>query len=499
MENPSIWRDASPQTSYPQLSGDLNVDVAIIGGGITGLTAAYLLSKSGKSVAVVEARKIGEGATGFSTGNLYATIGGEGLHNVGSKFDANKMKEVVESRTAAIDLIEQIIINEGIECSFERVPWTLFSVDGKNASFVIKEKEAAEEAGLKVFSGIPYPMPVSEGFSLQNQAQFNPLKYVTGLAATIQSAGCQIFENTRATDIKEGETCVVETTAGNLSASQVIMATHTPKGIYFVHTLMETYREYAVGVTLNGEYPNAGVYWEMQSSEHYSVRTSDSPKGKILMALGQMHKVGLKEDNTDSFDKLEAFLRERFDVANVEYRWSAQQFKPADGIPYIGKSFADNKTYIATGFAADGLTYGTLAAMIISDQIQGVENPWSKTYDASRITPLASASKFAKENVTVAYELAKDWLFKEDAKELSEVQPNEGKVIKLNGTKCAVHRDESGGLHAVSAVCPHMGCIVHWNAAEKSWDCPCHGSRFAIHGEVLEGPAYNPLKKLSQS
>ncbi|HEY1024619.1 MAG TPA: FAD-dependent oxidoreductase [Sphingobacteriaceae bacterium] len=495
MEKLSVWRSEADLTSFPALYGEIQADVVILGGGITGITAAYLLSKAGKSVALLEARKTGLGSTGFSTGNLYAPIGGEGLNKIASNFDNEKLRAVVASRAAAVDLIEQVVRTNQIDCDFKRVPWCLFTVDGSMQSFILNEREAAAEAGLPIVSSVPYPHAVEDGFSITGQAQFNPLKYVTSLASITQSVNCRIFENTHAVKIEEGEQCTVETENGKVTASKIIMATHTPKGLYAVHTVLGPYREYAVAAMLRGSSPGSGIFWEMQESEHYSIRTYDTTAGPVIIALGETHKVGQQEENLECYNKLEEFLRKRFDVASVLYKWSAQQYKSADTLPYIGTSFAESKTYIATGFAADGLTYGTLAAMIITDEILGNHNKWSKTYDASRITPLASAKKFVKENVNVAYELVKDWLSK-DVEKFSDVRPYSGKIMEIEGTKHGVHRDGDGNLHVVSAVCPHMGCIVHWNTAEQTWDCPCHGSRFTTDGEVIEGPAINPLRKI---
>lgn len=496
MSSYSIWKDKAEETSFSPLRQDITADVAIVGGGITGLTAAYILSRAGKKVAVLEARKIGEGSTGSSTGNLYCTIGSPGLHNVKSKFNEKKIKEVVESRAAAVDFIEQRVKEFNIDCDFKRVPWSLFTEDSSGQSFVEKEKKAAEEAGLTITENFSFPLQVKSGFVVENQAQFNPLQYVVSLAKNIRSENCGIYELTKVDDVEEGKVCTVSTSGGKVTAEHVIMATHSPKGVYAVHMSMGPYREYAVAVKLNGTYPEPGIWWNMLSKEHYSMRTYDTSKGKVLMVLGETHKVGQKENNHECFHNLERYLRERFDVASVEFTWSAQQFKAADGIPYIGLSTGNAKTYIATGFSADGLTYGTLASMIISDQILGKENKWSETYKASRITPVASAKEFVKENVNVAYEFIKDHLSKKDADELSQVTAGQGKVMEIDGNKQGVFRDETGNLHVVSAVCTHMGCINHWNEAEKSWDCPCHGSRFSIDGEVLEGPAYKALKKV---
>ncbi len=495
MKSLSVWRNEVEAPSFPRLNGEIDADVVIVGGGITGITAAYLLAIAGKSVVVLEALKVGQSSTGYSTGNLYSTVGGEGLHSISSKFNEKKLAEVVESRAAAIELIKDIIDVNVIECDFRHVPWSLFTVDGHQKKFIDQERTAAAGAGLTVQQNVEYPAPVEDGFTVPGQAQFNPYEYVVSLASKINTGNCRIYEYSPVMKVEEGEVCTVETDNGKVTAPKVIMATHTPKGLYMVHASMGSYREYAVAALVKDKYPESGIYWEMQESEHYSVRTFDAEEGRIIMVLGQMHKVGQKEENLECYEKLEAFLRKRFDVGEVLYKWSAQQYKPADSIPYIGLSSGNSKIYIATGFGADGLVYGTLAAMIISDDILGKSNKWSKTYDASRITPLASASNFLKENVNVAYEMVKDFL-STDADSFSEVKTYEGKIMELEGSKYAVHRDGTGELHIVSAICPHMGCVVHWNTADQSWDCPCHGSRFSKHGEVLEGPAIHPLKKI---
>jgi len=496
MSTTSVWKDRVEPSQFPSLQKDITVDVAVIGGGITGITAAYNLAKSGKKVVVLEARKIGEGDTGSSTGNLYCTIGSPGLHKISSKFNDGKLKEVVESRAAAMRFIGEKIEEFNIDCDFRIAPWCLFSENDQHRSYIEKEMEAAETAGIILSKEIPFPLTATYGFQIPEQAQFNPLQYVSSLAKNIDSANCSIYENTKVMKIDEGKVCTLATTSGTVTAEHVVMATHVPLGIYLVQTSLGPYREYAVAVKLTGGYPGAGIFWELQGDEHYSMRTYDTTRGKVLMVLGETHKVGQKENNEECFERLEKFLRDRFDVASVEFKWSAQQFKAADGIPYIGLSSGNKKIYIATGFSADGLTYGTLAGMIIPDQILERENKWSHTYDASRITPVASASNFLKENINVAGELIKDHLTKAEAQNFSEVAAGDGKIMEVQDHKCAVSRDKSGELHVVSAVCTHMGCIVHWNQVETTWDCPCHGSRFMPSGEVIEGPAIAPLKKV---
>jgi glycine/D-amino acid oxidase-like deaminating enzyme/nitrite reductase/ring-hydroxylating ferredoxin subunit len=495
MNTQSVWKVSDEKRSFPSLETNISVDVAIVGGGITGITTAYLLSKAGKKVVVLEAREIANGATGYSTGNLYAMVGGKGLHSLKSKWDEDVMKQVVASRAAAVDFIGERVNEFAIDCDFKRVSWCLFSNNEEQESYVQKEQEAANTAGLKTAVDIPFPLHWKFGFSVPNQAQFNPYMYVVGLAESINSGNCSIYEHTKVTNVEEGDVCTLTTTGGTVTAAQVVMATHTPKGIYKVQTSLGPYRECAVAVKLNGTYPPPGTFWYMLEDEHYSLRTYETPDSPVLMVLGETYKVGHGENTEEKFQKLEAFLREHFDVASVDYKWAAQQYKPADGLPYIGLSSGNEKTYIATGFAADGLTWGTLAAMIITDQIMGVENPWSETFKGARNTPLASAGEFIKENVDVLVQYLKDIPGNVEAKDVNEIIAGEGKIIQAGGEKIAAYRDHHNGLHLCSAVCTHMDCIVAFNEAERSWDCPCHGSRFTIDGEVIEGPAITDLPK----
>jgi glycine/D-amino acid oxidase-like deaminating enzyme/nitrite reductase/ring-hydroxylating ferredoxin subunit len=493
----ALWSAVTEPKAYAPLSGDIEVDVAVVGAGITGLSTACLLAKAGKKVAVLEEKQVGMGTTGSSTGNLYAPVD-EHLSSIMSKHNLETMKAVAVSRIEAIDLIEQLVKEYNIDCEFERVPWFFFSEPGDDLMRKVnKELNAAREAGLYVSDEAPerFPFQVDAIVNVAKQAQFNPLKYVQGLADAIAGDNCQIYENTKVTNVKDGETCIVQTNYGKVRAKKVVMATHSPKGIYAVHTAMEPYREYAMAVKLKGELPAGGVYWHMRQMQHYSVRPYRNEQGNYLLVLGEPHKVGHKEHNEESFPKLEKYVRERFDVESVVFKWAAQNYKPADTLPFIGVSPMEKNTYIATGFAADGLTYGTLAAMIISDTIIGKDNPWASLYDPKRFTPVASAPGFIKENVSVATHLVKDYLLTGNTAELQEVKAGEGKVITMNGDKLAVYNDAQGQLHVVSAVCTHMGCVVHWNNAEKSWDCPCHGSRFSTDGDVLEGPAYDSLAK----
>lgn len=494
----AVWPESKKAKKFGLLPGDIEVDVAIVGGGITGISTAYYLSRAGKKVAVLEAFQVGKGTTGSSTGNLYATVD-EQLYTISSKHDETVLKEVVNSRLTAINFIEHRIQEFEIDCNFQRVPFYLFTTPQTMmmSSKITKEQDAAKRSGLNVSTETPqgFPFTTDKILTVQHQGQFNPLAYIQEFACSIEGENCNIYEDTQVTRVKDGEPCVVETSRGVVKAHQVVMATHTPKGIYAVHTAMEPYREHAMAVQILGELPPSGIYWHMKASQHYSLRPFRSGSHNYLLVLGESYKVGHKNDTQQSFKKIEEYVRTHFDVKTIDYTWAAQNYKAADSLPFIGRSPLEKNIFIATGFAADGLVYGTLASMIISDTILGIENQWAKIYSPTRFTPLASAPKFMKENIDVGVQLLKDYLFYGEASELKEIKPGEGKTITLNNEKLAAYRDEQGQLHLVSSICPHMGCIVHWNNGERSWDCPCHGSRFSFDGEVLEGPAFTGLAK----
>ncbi|WP_205499859.1 FAD-dependent oxidoreductase [Rufibacter psychrotolerans] len=500
MKTTSIWRQDAHPTPYPTLQGELETDVVVIGGGITGITTAHLLASAGKRVIVLEALKVAESTTGYSTGNLYGYVG-QYLQLLESKYDRQTVAAVTASRTEAVNLIEQLVQQHGLDCHFRRVPFYFLTEHEAEAGFVRKEAEVAQAIGLPAHhdTASPLPYPIAGALRLDHQAQFNPMAYVQELAARTAGSNCQIFENSKVLKVDEGQPHTVHTQHGKVRARQVIHATHTPKGIWFLHTLLGPYREYALAVKLNQPYPE-GTFWAFHAGHHHSLRPYTNDQGEhFLLILGESHKVGHKENNQENFQKLEQYVRERFNVQSVEYRWAAQQYKPADGIPYIGRRDEDSEIYVATGFEADGLTYGTMAAMLLSDLILGRENPYAALYSPTRHNPRKAAAKFLKENADVAFQLIKDLPYRSQVEELADIAAGEGKNIEMDGKNYGAYRDHSGHLHVVSAVCTHMGCLVHFNKAETSWDCPCHGSRFDVEGKVLEGPAIYDLARMKGS
>jgi glycine/D-amino acid oxidase-like deaminating enzyme/nitrite reductase/ring-hydroxylating ferredoxin subunit len=501
--NHSVWLSYSDTTNFSPLEEAVTVDVAIIGGGITGITSAELLAQEGLKVAVLERTQVGVNSTGNSTGNLYAAVS-EILLSVRKKFGDEIMKKIINSRKEAIGLIEKNIRKFNIDCDFKRVDWHYYTTVSKNVEKVEKALEAAQIAGVPAdFSNLEelnINADILKGIKLGESAQFNPLRYVQGLAKAIASDRCLIYENTEVIDIDERKESIVLTcsTGKSITAKKIIHATHTPKGLWILHAELGPYREYGVACKIKGKHPEGAYFGYFDPSEITSTRLYERDGEQYLIVVGSPHKVG-HGNNQKHIQELEKFARAHFEVEEVTHTWGAQNYKPTDDIPYIGSRVESSNIYIATGFATHGLTYGVVAAQVLCDLILGKENEYAEIYKPSRFTPMQSAAKLIKENVDVGVQYVKDYFLKHNDKAFSEVGVGEGKIIEKEGHKLAVSRDETEGLKVCSAVCTHMGCIVHWNNAEFSWDCPCHGSRFATDGEVLEGPALLALKNYTDT
>ncbi len=497
MTNESLWEAAGEDVDFQTLGEHLAADVIVVGGGITGVTAAHLLAREGKRVVLLEAHRVGKGATGYSTGNLYGTLARR-LATIRSKHGDEVLRGVVASRLAAVDLIERLVTELQLGCGFERVPWFLSAADEAADAELRDEQEAIVAAGLSVDSmaSLPLPIPSRRALRVEGQAQLSPCLYVQRLARAIASDRCRVFERSAVTAIEDDPVGFrLQTGSGSVSAPVVIHATHSPKGVMAVQTALGPYREYGIAVRLTGAVPPPGIYWST-GELHHSVRTYRHGGADHLVVVGGHHKTGQCEDTEACYAALEAWARRYFVFDTVDHRWSAQGFMSADALPYIGKH-GNNGLYIATGFGTDGLTYGTLAAMILTNLISGREDPWAALYATGRFTPLASAKDFLAENLDALGQYLQDLPGNVDVKDFAAVGRGEGKTVSVGGEKLAAYRDDRDVLHVVSAVCTHMSCIVKWNNAERSWDCPCHGSRFTVDGTVIEGPALFDLPRKS--
>jgi glycine/D-amino acid oxidase-like deaminating enzyme/nitrite reductase/ring-hydroxylating ferredoxin subunit len=492
----SIWTNTTNTSSFPVLSQNIETDIAIVGAGITGMTLAYLLTQKGLKVTVLESDKVGSGVTSYSTGHLTSSIDAD-YSFISSRIDKDTSRRVAESMQQAINLVEQISQLEHIDCDFVRLSAYQFTEDESKVKELTDEYQACWEAGLPVdlLDQVPLPFPVKKAFELRNQADFHPLKFIQGLSKSILAKGGEIFEHAHVTDIDDQPNgCTITTREGHkIKARKVVLATHTPIQFNVTQTELLPYRSYVVAAKLAGQSIQKGLYWDTLEFYHY-IRTYEQNGESYLIVGGEDHKVGERINEKEAFDQLEAYVREKFQIQEITHRWSAELFYSVDGLPFIGKSPFGNNKYIATGYTGDGLIFSVVAAMLLTDVFTGIDSPLEKIYSPKRFHPLAASTDFVEQNLDFAFRFVKDRL-QTDVKELSEVPVGEGRLLKVDGKQMAVYRDQSGTIHALSPTCTHMGCIVQWNDADKSWDCPCHGGRFAATGEVLNGPPVEALVK----
>lgn len=488
----TLWM-LEPARERPSLSADLTVGVCVVGAGIAGLTTAYLLAREGARVAVVDAAGVGSGETGRTTAHITCALDDrytmlEAEHGLeGSRLAA-------ESHAAAIDHVAQIVSREGIECGFRRVDGFLFTPPDEDPSILDRELDAVHRAGLfevaKVDKRWLGQFDLGPALRFPRQAQFHPLNYLEGLAQAIERLGGNIFANTRITEIKGGSPAMVKAESGaRITAEAVVVATNTPINDRFaIHTKQAAYRTYVIAAKVPEGAVEPALYWDTPHPYHY-IRLQDD----WIIVGGEDHKTGQAGDQNRRYAELEAWLRERVpSVGKVEFRWSGQILEPIDGLAFIGPNPMDHpNVFIATGDSGNGMTHGTLAGIILRDLILGRENSWAALYDPSRKT-LRAAKKFASENLNVAAQYGK-LATPGEVESTDDIAADFGAVIRRGAAKVAAYRDANGILHESSALCTHLGCVVGWNAGEKTWDCPCHGSRFDPMGRVVNGPAIRGL------
>jgi len=489
----SFWtREPSP--GYPRLGvADLAVDVAVVGGGITGVTAALLLKLAGKRVALLEARRIGGGVTSGTTGHLTEVIDTP-YRELEKRFGADGAALVAASSRVAIEQVAELDARFETRCRFERLPGYLYSERSDDRERLDEELDCMRRAGLSVGSAeVPLPLSIPAGIRIDNQAQFHPLKYVLALAARIPGQGSYVFEQTRVHNVDEGEPCRVHTAKGpSLRAEKVLLATHSPLNQVVLQTKVAQYRSYVVSGRV--EHAPHGLFWDRDDPYHYT-RAYRDESGTELIVGGEDHKTGIGENDDAPFERLTAYAA-RLGLEQPKFRWSSQVVEPVDGLPFIGRNAGAEHVYVATGFSGNGLTFGTIAAMILKDACLGAKNPYSELYDPGRLKPFTRLSSFLAENVDYPLHLLSDALKAPTARSLDEIPKEDGRIVRVSGRRVAAFRDTGGRLHVVSPICTHLGCHVAFNAAEKSWDCPCHGSRFDVDGNVLDGPASDPLERI---
>ncbi|HEY0170834.1 MAG TPA: FAD-dependent oxidoreductase [Pyrinomonadaceae bacterium] len=502
----SVWMATGDVAAFEPLAGEASADVCVVGAGIAGLTVGYLLAREGRKVVVLDDGPVAGGETARTTAHLVNALD-DRYYELERLHGERGARLAAESHTAAVDQIEEIIEREAIECDFERLDGYLFVAPGQSTEELGHELRAAHRCGLtevKYVERLPYDgYDFGAALHFPYQGQFHILKYMDGLARAFTRLGGRLYTQTHADKIEgDGETARVTTSGGHVVTSgAVVVATNTPvNDTVTIHTKQAPYRTYVVGARLPAGSVPRMLLWDTEDPYHYvRLQTLKGEAGAashdVLIVGGEDHKTGQAEDFDERFRRLEEWTRERFpQVESFEYRWSGQVMEPVDGLGFIGRNPGDaSNVYIATGDSGNGMTHGTIAGMLIRDLILGRQNAWETVYDPSRLS-LRAGGEYAKENLNVAAQYA-DYLTGGEVSSADEVAPGTGAIMRRGLSKVALFRDDAGALHEHSAVCTHLGCVVAFNDKEKSWDCPCHGSRFdPTDGHVLNGPAISGLE-----
>jgi len=504
----SVWEQSNPQQSYPPLAGDARADVVVVGAGIAGMSVAYHLAKAGQSVIVLDDNAVGGGETGQTTAHLTSAM--DDYYQVLEKVHGKDGARIArESHQGAIDTIERIVREEAVECDFQRVDGYWFLGPNRTKRFLEKELEAAQRAGAtdtELVDRIPiHWWDSGPALRFPNQAQFHVLRYLDGLARAIQAAGGRIHTGNHVDDVQGGAQPRVSGSGFGVSAAHVVICTNSPISDRFhIHTKQAPYRTFAVAAKIPATSMPPILFWDTLDPYHY-IRTQpvDGDAEHLwLIVGGEDHKTGHKDDAGERYASLERWTRERFPAAaEFPLRWSGQVMEPVDYMGFIGRDPGFENVYLATGDSGQGMTHGTIAGMLISDLILGRPNEWEKLYDPSRKTlSFDTAKMFLEENLDVGAQLTDLLPTGGDVKGGAEIGAGEGAILQRGAMKIAAYRDEQGVLHERSAYCTHLGCVVKWNSEEKSWDCPCHGSRFSPTGDtVLNGPARTGLKPVEDA
>ncbi|WP_028059867.1 FAD-dependent oxidoreductase [Candidatus Solirubrobacter pratensis] len=485
----SLWLDGRARAALsPPV--DVHVDVAIIGGGIAGLTTAVLLKRDGARVLVIEAGRVGHGVTGCNTAKVTA-LQGTVYTTIRRAHGPEAAAVYAQASAAAVDRVAGLAREQDIDCDLERRDAFTYAADAGELGAVEEEFDAARTAGLPVelTDAVDLPFPVAGAVRLRGQIAFHPVRYVQGLAEAVAGDGSLVAEGVRALSVSDAAPCRIRTTNGTVTADRVVVASHYPfldRGLFF--TRLEVQRSYCVAVRVRGPLPSG-----MSISAGSPTRSIRS-YGDLVIVGGEGHAAGSGAADEERFRRLEAFARAQWDVEAVTHRWSAQDPIPHDHLPLIGPyTPLPSRIHVATGFMKWGLTGGTLAGMVLADVIAGRDNPWAARFSPNRLSP-RSTPQLARLNAKAGIHFVGDRL-RPGIGATDDIPPGEAREVRDGLGKTGVYRDEDGELHAVSLRCTHLGCLVRFNRAERSWDCPCHGSRFDVDGSVLEGPAVDPLER----
>lgn len=502
MDTRPVWIDTAELPEFPTLDRDLAVDVVVVGGGITGITAAYLLKRAGRTVALLERGRCAGADTGHTTAHV-TCVTDLGLVELAKRFGNDTARAVWDAGGAAIDQIVALVRAEEIDCGFHWVPaWLHAPLNGattKDAASLQAEADLARLLGIRASFVPAVPFFGLPGVKFPKQALFHPRRYLAALLRRIEGGGSHVFEGTAAEEFSD-EPMSVKAAGHTIRCDYLVLATHTPlmgrTGLVssmLFQTKLALYTSYASSAQLPSGLIPEGSYWDRSDPYHY-LRVERGDGHDTAIFGGEDHKTGQETATTQAFARLEERLRSFAPTAIVDHRWSGQVVETSDGLPFIGETAP--RQFAATGFAGNGMTFGTLGAMMAVDAALGRDNPWRELFAIDRKSLPGGAWRYLAENKDYPYHLLRDWLAPASRMPLSDLGRGQGRIVHLGGHKVAAHRDADGRLSLCSPVCTHLQCIVAWNDAEQTWDCPCHGSRFKPTGEVISGPAEEALEKL---
>ncbi|QFT87820.1 Gamma-glutamylputrescine oxidoreductase [Bacillus sp. THAF10] len=492
------WRQAASLSSFPTLKEDKKADVCVVGGGITGITTAYQLVQEGMSVILLEADQVLNGTTGHTTAKVTAQHGiiyDELIGHVGKE----KATLYYQANQDALHFIKDMVNRKRISCDYNEQDAIIYAANEQDDQKLMKEWEAYQKLGIDsdLLTEIPLNLPIQSAITMKNQGQFHPLQYLSVLVNELVEKGAEIFEHTVATDVVESNGLQVVTKNGSkVSCDHLVIASHFPfyDGMGFFFTRMYAERSYVLAAKTEKQ-PPEGMYYSAGEPTR-SLRYVTIGGEKIALIGGEGHKTGQGKDTIKHYEALRSFGEEILGIKEILYRWSAQDLYTLDKIPYIGRITSGHPNiYLATGYRKWGMTNGTAAALLIQDLILNRDNPYEHLFTPSRFVADPSLKKFISTNMDVAGHLIEGKL-DHPATTTDELGLDEGAIVTINGQRAGAYKDNNGELFCVDTTCTHLGCEVEWNHGDRSWDCPCHGSRFSVHGDVLEGPADKPLKKL---
>jgi glycine/D-amino acid oxidase-like deaminating enzyme/nitrite reductase/ring-hydroxylating ferredoxin subunit len=488
----SLWIETAPAPAYEPLHSDVEVEVAIVGGGIVGVIAASLLKESGARVALIDRTRILTGVTGHTTAKLTSQHGLR-YHTLTKRFGAETARLYAEANEAAIAFVAERCETLGIDAQLERRPAYVWGESAQERRQIELEGAAAVALGLpaEVVDDVPLPVSATGALLFRDQAQFHPRRFLLPLAEGIPGEGSFLFEDTAVEGVGGG---IVRTARGTIRAEHIILATHLPiadRGLFFARAF--PYRGYVIAALLDDDPAPNGIFINAGSPTR-SVRTAlDGDGRRLVLFSGDGHQVGTETETGTHYEALEAWAGERFVVNGVRYRWSTQDYYPADDLPFAGRLHPrSQRIWAATGFGGWGMTNGIAAAMVLADLVLRGESPWESAYSTTRLRTFARA-RFVRGNLAAVRHLVGDRITLPSLAAARKLAPGQGQVVRIGASHVALSRGDDGALTALSAACTHLGCLVRWNASERSWDCPCHGSRFDADGTVLNGPALRPL------